>query len=62
MSNKPTHIRKKTGNKVYVERYEGGIIVVKSMRGKVIGSYERDQMSLFYKRYESIKVGKRNRS
>ena len=50
----PTHVRLKTGNRVFVERYEGNVVVVKNRRGKVLGVYERDKMHLFYKRYKSL--------
>ena len=51
---KPTHIRKKSGKKVYVIRHEGGVIVVKGKNGKVHGTYQRDEMAKFHKRYKSL--------
>lgn len=50
-----THIRLKTGEKVGVTR-EYDILIVKNLRGKVLGSYERTEMATFYKRYEKISV------
>lgn len=50
-----THKRLKTGEQVIVTR-EYDIIVVRSLRGKVLGSYERTQMATFHKRYEKITV------
>jgi len=55
----PTHLRLKTGKKVTVARHEGGILVVKNMRGRVIGSYGPEDMGKFYKRYKSLLAGKR---
>jgi len=49
---KPTHKSKKTGKKVFVERIEGNLIVVRSMKGKVLGAYEKKDMSRFNDRYE----------
>lgn len=54
MTNKPTHVRLKTGEKVYIERHQGNVIVVKSMKGKVFGSYEQKDMGKFQKRYKSL--------
>jgi len=54
---KATHIRKKNNVKVIVERYEGNILVVKNMKGKVLGSYGPDQMhpmKKFFERYEPV--------
>ena len=51
---KPTHVRLKTGKKVYVERHEGGVIVVKGKNGQIHGSYMRTEMTKFYKRYKSL--------
>ena len=51
---RPTHVRLKTNTEVIVERYEGNTVVVKNRRGKVIGVYDKDRMSLFYKRYKSL--------
>lgn len=59
---KPTHIRKKNGVKVRVERFEGNVLVVYNRKGKVLGSYGKNQpcsMNRFFERYESIKNGKR---
>lgn len=50
-----THIRNKTGEKVIVTR-EYNIIIVRSLRGKVLGSYEPTEMGTFHKRYEKITV------
>lgn len=50
----PTHIRKKTKEKVFVERHEGGVLVVRKMNGKFIKSYEHKTMGKFNKRYRSI--------
>jgi len=55
---KATHIRKKNKAKVFVERYEGNVLVVKNMRGKVLGSYgpmQEHEMKKFFERYEPIK-------
>ena len=49
-----THIRLKNNVKVNVERFEGNILVVRNMKGKVIGSYEPTTMKNFYNRYMSI--------
>ena len=54
--NNATHIRLKTKKKVIVERYEGNILVVKSLKGKVIASYTRESMQLFNKRYKSLAI------
>ncbi len=51
---KPTHMRRRTKTKVTVERFEGGIIVVKNMKGKVLSSYDRESMAKFYSRYKSL--------
>lgn len=51
---KATHIRLKNKAKVYVERFEGGVLVVRNMKGKVLGSYERKDMAKFSKRYRSL--------
>lgn len=55
---KATHIRLKNKVKVQVERYEGGTIVVRNMKGKVLGSYERTQMNKFHERYKSLVANK----
>lgn len=55
---KATHKSKKTGNKVFVERFEGNIIVVKSVKGKVLGSYNKSQMAKFNEKYESLRTVK----
>jgi len=55
---KATHIRKKNNVKVAVERFEGNILVVRNLRGKVLGSYGKDQqfeMKKFFERYEPAK-------
>jgi len=49
-----THIRLKNKVKVEVERFEGGTLVVKNMRGKVLGSYGPKDMKKFHARYESL--------
>jgi len=52
-----THIRRKNKVKVAVERFEGNVLVVRNLKGKVLGSYGPDQefeMKKFYQRYESI--------
>ncbi len=54
MSVKLTHIRLKTGNKVYVER-QYNTVIVRSRKGKVLGSYQPDEMADFHKRYKKIK-------
>ena len=51
---KPTHIRNKTGEEVFVERHQGGVMVVKNLHGKVLGSYEIADMPKFVKRYKSL--------
>lgn len=53
---KATHKSIKTGNKVFVEKYEGGTLVVTSNKGKVLGSYERTEMKQFYSKYVSIRA------
>lgn len=58
MANKPTHIRLKTNEKVFVERYQGNIIVVKNTSGRVLGSYEHKDMPKFNKRYKSLVANK----
>lgn len=50
---KPTHIRIKTGEKVFVTRHHD-VVVVKNTKGKVLGSYERKDMAKFQKRYKSM--------
>lgn len=50
-----THKRLKTGEQVIVSR-EYDIVIVRNLRGKVLGSYERTKMATFYKRYEKITV------
>lgn len=52
---KATHTRNKTKESVIVTR-EYNIVVVRNMRGKVIGSYEPVDMAKFYKRYTKITV------
>jgi len=51
---KPTHLRLKTNKQVYVERHEGGVVVVTNKKGKVVGSYRREDMGKFHKRYKSL--------
>lgn len=51
-----THKSIKTGNFVVVESYEGGILVVKNMKGKVLGSYNRIDMKSFYAKYVSTRA------
>lgn len=51
---KPTHIRNKTGEEVFVERHQGGVMVVRNKHGKVLGSYELSEMPKFVKRYKSL--------
>lgn len=51
---KATHIRKKTKTKVVVERFEGGVLVVKSMAGKILGSYDHKSMAKFNDRYTTL--------
>lgn len=58
MNAKPTHIRLKTGQKVNVTRHQGNVLVVKNMKGKVLGSYDPATMDKFSKRYKSL-LGKR---
>lgn len=53
-----THIRLKNKVKVYVERFEGGTLVVRNMRGKVLGTYEKTEMNKFQQRYESLRARK----
>lgn len=55
---KPTHKSRKTGKPVVVERFEGGILVVKNTKGKVLGSYKRTEMKKFNGRYESLRANK----
>jgi len=57
---KPTHLRMKTKEKVFVERFEGGTIVVKRRNGKAIGSYTHETMQLFNKRYKSLVANNAN--
>ncbi len=52
--NVPTHLRVKSGKKVFVERV-AKILVVRSLTKKVLGSYTHDQMALFHKRYKPLK-------
>jgi len=54
----PTHVRIKTETKVNVERYEGGVLVVRNLKGKILGSYEREQMKKFHERYRSLAVAR----
>ena len=49
-----THMRIKNKVKVNVERFEGGTLVVKNMRGKVLGSYGPKEMKKFQQRYDSL--------
>ncbi len=51
---KATHLRLKNKKKVNVERHEGGVLVVRNLHGKVIGTYERKYMGKFNKRYRSL--------
>lgn len=53
---KATHKSNKTGNEVFVEKYEGGTLVVTSKKGKVLGSYERTEMKAFYEKYTSLRA------
>lgn len=53
---KATHIRIKTKTKVVVERFEGNVLVVKNMKGKILGSYDRGTMSKFTERYKSMRA------
>ena len=57
--NKPTHVSKKTGKRVVVERHEddkGGILVVKTPGGEFVNSYEAIDRAKFNKRYKSLAV------
>lgn len=54
-SESATHQRLKTGEQVVVTR-EYDILIVRNLRGKVIGSYERTEMATFHKRYTKITV------
>lgn len=47
-------MRIKNKVKVNVERFEGGTLVVKNMRGKVLGSYGPKEMKKFQQRYDSL--------
>ncbi len=47
-------MRLKNKMKVNVERFEGGTLVVKNMRGKVLGSYGLKDMKKFHGRYKSL--------
>lgn len=58
MANKPTHLRLKTNEKVFVERFQGNVIVVKNTSGRVLGSYGPDDMPKFAKRYKSLVANK----
>ncbi len=60
MKGEPTHIRLKTNTKVFVERFEGNVIVVKNLKDNVVGSYEGHEMGKFHKRYKPIKKRLRN--
>ena len=51
-----THKSIKTGKFVVVESYEGGILVVTSMVGKVLGSYQKTEMKKFYAKYVSTRA------
>jgi len=53
---KATHIRIKTKTKVVVDRFEGGVLVVKNLKGKILGSYEQKDMPTFTKRYKSLRA------
>ena len=53
---KATHIRMKTNTKVFVERHEGNILVVRNLKGKILGSYTKQQMKHFNERYASLAV------
>ena len=50
-----THKRLKTGEQVIVTR-EYDIVVVRNLRGTVIGSYAPTEMAKFHKRYEKIVI------
>lgn len=50
-----THIRKKTGEKVYVEN-SYGVFVIHKLSGQVLTSFDPENRSKFYKRYKSIKA------
>lgn len=56
MATRATHKSNKTGKNVIVERFEGGILVVSSMKGKVLGSYKRTDMKKFYTKYVSLRA------
>lgn len=54
---KASHVRKKTGEKVYLERLGNppdAKLVVYNMRGRVLGSYTHMEMGKFTKRYTPI--------
>jgi len=53
---KATHKSIKTGKEVFVEKFEGGTLVVKNKTGKVLGSYERTEMKAFYAKYVSVRA------
>lgn len=52
-----THKRVKTGEKVIVTR-EYDILIVRNMRGKVLGSYDGTQVATFHKRYKKLEAVK----
>jgi len=49
-----THTRIKTKTKVIVERFEGNVLVVKNLKGKILGSYDRTSMDKFNDRYKTL--------
>ena len=53
---KPTHVRLRTGSKVIVSR-EYDVVIVRSLKGKVLGSYAKKDMGTFNQRYKSLNAG-----
>lgn len=53
-----THIRIKDKLEVIVERFEGGIFVVRNLKGKALASYQKSEMAIFNKRYKSIRANR----
>ena len=59
---KATHVRIATKTKVSVERHEGHILVVRNMKGKILGSYTKAEMKTFNERYSSLAVQRKRHS
>jgi len=58
MAQVATHKDRETGDKVKVDRFSSGTLVVYSMKGEVLDSFEMAEKAKFYKKYDSLVANK----